>query len=123
MKSLGIHLLVEYYDCDRNIINNKELIKNFMVEAVNVCGATYINSIFYEFNPQGITGIILIAESHLSIHTWPEYKIAIADFFTCGNKTKPIKAFKSLRTNLKSKRYSVIDVKRGFILNFKEKNN
>jgi S-adenosylmethionine decarboxylase len=75
-----------------------------------------IKDSFYQFSPQGISGVVIIAESHISIHTWPEYSFAAVDVFTCGEVIEPIKAVKPLAERLKAKSTSYIELKRGVLL-------
>ncbi|MCD6443029.1 MAG: adenosylmethionine decarboxylase, partial [Thermotogae bacterium] len=84
MKSLGRHLLAEFYDCDPNILRDLETIREYLKEAAEVANATIVNWTFHQFSPQGVSGVVVIAESHLAIHTWPEYRYAAVDLFTCG---------------------------------------
>ena len=84
MEALGRHLLVELFSCDGEILDDLERIEVFMKEAARVSGATIVESVFHRFQPHGISGVVVIAESHLAIHTWPEHDYAAVDFFTCG---------------------------------------
>ena len=83
MNALGKHILAEYYGCDASILNNLGLLEQSMLKAVMKSGATIIDSTFHQFSPQGVSGVIVIAESHMAMHTWPEYCYAAIDFFTC----------------------------------------
>ena len=92
MKILGRHLVVEYSGCDSGILGNADLLEEYLNEAVRKSGATIVRSVFHRYNPQGVSGVVVIAESHISIHTWPEYGYAAVDFFTCGQSVDPHKA-------------------------------
>ena len=85
MNFLGKHSIAEYYDCDRDIINDQNLIEKIMLEAVEISGATLVKTVFHKFSPHGVTGVVVVAESHFSIHTWPEYGYCAVDIFTCGD--------------------------------------
>lgn len=113
MDALGIHVLAEYYDCNAEILNDSRKIELCMNDAAEVAGATVVSSAFHTFNPHGISGVVVIAESHLSIHTWPEYGYAAVDIFTCGEVVDPWKAFARLKESLESTHYSTIEMKRG----------
>ena len=89
MKVLGRHVIVELVDCDRAVLDNLELIREHMLEAARKSGATVVRSVFHRYNPQGVSGVVVIAESHISVHTWPEYGYAAVDFFTCGDSVDP----------------------------------
>jgi S-adenosylmethionine decarboxylase proenzyme len=78
-------------------------------------GATIVASEFHQFNPYGISGMIIISESHLSIHTWPEYGYAAVDIFTCGEVIDPQVAHSILREALQSTQESVIEMRRGVL--------
>ena len=82
MNALGRHILAEFYECDTDILNDAQRIENYMKRAALECGATIVSSTFQTFNPHGVSGVIVIAESHLAIHTWPEYGYAAVDVFT-----------------------------------------
>lgn len=84
-----------------------------MIDAAKLAKATVVEAVFHRFNPHGISGVVVIAESHLSIHTWPEYKYAALDFFTCGEETDPWKAQKHVAKKLKAKNVTCVELKRG----------
>jgi S-adenosylmethionine decarboxylase proenzyme len=113
MKILGRHLVVELSDCNRDILNNLELLESHMNESVRQSGATIVRSVFHRYNPQGVSGVVVIAESHISIHTWPEYGYAAVDFFTCGDTVDPYKAFEYLKRQLGAESSHVSELKRG----------
>jgi S-adenosylmethionine decarboxylase len=111
--SLGRHLLLELHDCSSEILNNLETVKAALVEAAKRAEATIIDVVFHEFNPFGISGVVVIAESHLSIHTWPEYRYAAVDIFSCGDTLKPAEAASYLVEQFQASRASCVEVKRG----------
>ena len=113
MESLGRHLLLELYDCSSEVLDSVESVKTAMVEAAKRAEATVIDVVFHEFNPFGISGVVLIAESHLSIHTWPEYRYAAVDIFSCGDTLKPAEAASYLVEQFGASRASCVEVKRG----------
>ena len=113
LHSLGRHLLLELHDCSSEILNNLETVKAALVEAAKRAEATIIDVVFHEFNPFGISGVVVIAESHLSIHTWPEYRYAAVDIFSCGESLKPGEAASYLVDQFKASRASCVEVKRG----------
>lgn len=113
MKVLGRHLIVEFADCDHAVLDDMAALEEHMNEAVRRSGATIVRSVFHRYNPMGVSGVIVIAESHLSIHSWPEYGYAAVDFFTCGEAVDPYKAFDYMKTMLKSKKLTVTDLRRG----------
>ncbi|MDK2885602.1 MAG: S-adenosylmethionine decarboxylase [Thermosipho sp. (in: thermotogales)] len=113
MKSLGRHIIAEFYDCDNQILDDVEAIEKHMKEAAYETGATIVNSSFHRFLPYGVSGVVVISESHLTIHTWPEYGYAAVDLFTCGDDVDPWKAFAYLKKVLKSQRVHVVEHLRG----------
>lgn len=113
MQALGNHILVEFYDCDKEILNNVSFLETSLNKAAETSGATIVGSHFHTFNPHGVSGVIVIAESHLSIHTWPEYGYAAVDIFTCGDTLEPGKGFQVLKEALKAKNTATIEMKRG----------
>jgi len=114
-KFLGRHLIAELYDCDEEILNNVTEIEYQMTKAAIECGATIVTSTFHRFLPHGVSGAIIISESHLAIHTWPEYKYASLDIYTCGDSVNPWVAFNYLKDAFKSGRQEVIENKNIYI--------
>ena len=115
MKALGRQLMVEFYGCDSVGLNDKNMLRNILREAAIRAGATVITDVFHEFNPHGISGVVVIAESHLAIHTWPEYGFAAVDLFTCGDDITPGTAMDYLKTQLNAEKISIIEMKRGVL--------
>ncbi len=115
MNALGKHLLLELNDCDPTLLNNINIIKSIMLAAANEAGATVLGESFHQFSPQGISGVILIAESHLSIHTWPEHGYAGADIFTCGTRVQPEKAADVIIERMKPRTHSIMLMYRGMV--------
>lgn len=113
MKILGKHLIVELTDCDGSVLNDVTRLERYLNEAVRRSGATIVKSVFHRYNPQGISGVIIIAESHISMHTWPEYNYAALDFFTCGNCVDPYRAFEYMKEKLGAGEASIKELKRG----------
>ncbi|MBF0330003.1 MAG: adenosylmethionine decarboxylase [Nitrospirae bacterium] len=115
MYALGTHLLIELKDCNPEILKNLSMVKEVLVSAAKEAKATIVDVSFHEFNPFGISGMVVIAESHLSIHTWPEYAYAAIDIFTCGDIIKPETAAQYLIERFESRNPSIVEVKRGII--------
>ncbi|ATD54127.1 Putative S-adenosylmethionine decarboxylase proenzyme [Clostridium chauvoei JF4335] len=115
IEQLGRHILVEYYNCDKEILKNHEIIEEYMKQAAIEANATIVTSCFHKFNPWGVSGAVIIQESHLTIHTWPEYGYASVDLFTCGDSVNPWIGFKYLEEVLKSERSESTEVARGLV--------
>jgi len=115
LKALGKHLLLELNGCDHKLLNDISFIKETMLAAAKESGATVLGESFHQFSPQGVSGVIIIAESHLTVHTWPEHGYAGADIFTCGTRVKPEKAAKVIIARLKPDTHSIILMERGII--------
>lgn len=88
MTSLGVQWTADLYGCDRALLDDRAQIGAFMLEAARVAGATILSSQFHTFAPQGVSGVVIISESHLAIHTWPELGYAAVDLFTCGDRLR-----------------------------------
>jgi S-adenosylmethionine decarboxylase proenzyme len=114
LKTKGRHLLVEYRGCDAGLLNDRDFIENVMRQAASVAGATEVGAIFRDFNPQGVSGVVVVEESHLSIHTWPEYGYAAVDFYTCGD-CEPEAAQRYLGERLSAACTEVMKVERGLL--------
>ena len=117
MQALGRHVLLELFDCDAEAINSLEIVKTSMVEAARRAQATIVDAVFHEFNPFGISGVVVIAESHLAIHTWPEYRYAAVDVFSCGDVLQPEVAVDYLVEQFSAARASVVELQRGILMN------
>lgn len=121
MYALGTHLLVELRECNTEILKNLEKVRNALVSAAKEAKATIVDVSFHEFNPFGISGVVVIAESHLTIHTWPEYDYAAIDIFTCGDIIKPEVAASFLIKQFECKNPSIVEMKRGILSHENEK--
>lgn len=115
MHALGTHLLVELKNCNSKILNDLKKIEEILVTAAKEAKATIIESRFHKFSPFGISGVVVIAESHLTIHTWPEYGYAAVDIFTCGETLQPSVAASYIVAKLQSKNPSLVEMKRGLL--------
>jgi S-adenosylmethionine decarboxylase len=113
MKALGRHILAEIYECDPSILNDKEEIKKIMIDSALYAGAEIREVAFHKFSPQGVSGVVVISESHLTIHTWPEFGYAAVDVFTCGDKINPWDACNYMTEKFNAKRMTATEVKRG----------
>lgn len=107
--------MVELRDCNSDVLKDLNRVKNALVSAAREAQATIIDISFHEFSPFGISGMVIIAESHLSIHTWPEYGYAAVDIFTCGDLIKPEVAAAYLIKEFGSKSPSIVELKRGIL--------
>ncbi len=116
MRNLGRHLILEFYGCPKEILDSVEHIRDALTKAAEEANATVLSNTFHKFTPQGITGVVVISESHLSIHTWPEYGYAAVDIFTCGNHTDPWAAYEILVRSLKPRKVTVTEMKRGILV-------
>ena len=115
MNALGKHLLLELQGCSEEVLDDVGFLRDAMLSAANECGATVVGESFHQFSPQGVSGVVVIAESHLFIHTWPEYGYAAADIFTCGNSVQPETAAQVLLRKLGSKNHSMVEMRRGIL--------
>ena len=121
MASLGRHIIVEYYDCAPEALNDVVHIEKSMEGAAKDAGATIINSTFHHFSPYGVSGVVVIQESHLAIHTWPEYGYASVDLFTCGGTVDPWVSYQVLKEAFKAGHGSAIGLQRGEMALLKRK--
>ncbi len=110
---LGRHILVEYYNCNSDILKDHKKIEELLNEAAVLSGATVVTSTFHHFNPWGVSGAVIISESHLTIHTWPEFGYAAVDLFTCGDKVNPWIGFDFLEKNLDAEKSESYELSRG----------
>lgn len=113
MIALGRHIIAELYGCDLEKIDDVSFVEQCMLAAADKAGATVINSTFHHFSPYGVSGVIVIQESHFSIHCWPEYGYASIDIYTCGETVDPWIAYEYLKTEFKASHGSTIELNRG----------
>jgi S-adenosylmethionine decarboxylase len=111
---LGRHVLAEIYDCSYDILNDVQKVEQMMVNAALEAGAEIREVVFHKFSPQGVSGVVVISESHLAIHTWPELGYAAVDVFTCGERVDPWDACNYLSKMFKAGYVEATEVKRGF---------
>jgi S-adenosylmethionine decarboxylase len=109
---VGVHYILEIYECPSAVLNNLTYIMESLRGAVKVAGATLLNEVSHQFSPQGVTALMLLAESHISIHTWPESGYAAIDVFTCGSHTMPDMACAHLVDKLQAKRHLLFKMPR-----------
>ncbi|RJX29937.1 MAG: adenosylmethionine decarboxylase [Desulfarculus sp.] len=115
MKSLGSHLILELYHCPAALLDDPRHVSQVMTRAVEASGATLIQPFFHQFAPQGVSGVIIISESHFSIHTWPEYGYAALDIFTCGDCIDMHAAAESLRRGFRAGAMQKMMLSRGLL--------
>jgi S-adenosylmethionine decarboxylase len=111
--SLGSHLLIELFDCDETTIRQEVSVGDAMLRAAEDSEATVVTSSFHEFKPYGVSGAVIIQESHYTIHTWPEHRYAAVDLFYCGGTIHVEKAIDVLKTRFKPGRIKFLVVRRG----------
>jgi S-adenosylmethionine decarboxylase len=93
MTVIGKHIIAELYGVEKELISHEDSVRGIIERVVNESGLTKVGSLYKQFNPHGVTGMVLITESHISVHTWPEYKTVNLDIFTCGSPEKAERAF------------------------------
>jgi len=109
----GKHILAEYFECECTYLDSEPTIRELMLEAASISGSTIVGDIFHHFSPHGVTGVVVIAESHLAIHTWPEFRYASVDIFTCGSHLDPWAGFEYLKESLQSRKSVSKEIIRG----------
>jgi len=112
LKTIGRHLIAEFYGCNAGILDDTERIRIAMLSAASAVGATVVGEVFHRFSPQGVSGSVVIAESHLSIHTWPETGYVAVDIYTCGG-LDPRPGFRHLGAALAAQSCRVQEIVRG----------
>ena len=115
LETLGRHILVEFYNCNEEKLKNPDYVDSVMTEAARIAKATIVQSVFHHFNPYGVSGAVIISESHLAIHTWPEYGYAAIDIFTCGDTINPWTAFDYLEKAFEADKSESTEMPRGIV--------
>lgn len=113
MKALGRQILVEFYDCNSDVINDVSQVESILIEGTRASKASIISHNFHKFSPHGVSGTVVIAESHVAIHTWPEYNYAAVDIFTCGETIDPWIIQDYIKTAFEAQNVSSMELKRG----------
>jgi S-adenosylmethionine decarboxylase len=111
--TIGSHWILEMYDCPAEVINDLELVRTALRDAAKVARSTLLHEAAHSFEPQGVTALGLLADSHISVHTWPELGYAAADVFTCGEDARPREACEYLARVLRAGRQQLRHVPRG----------
>jgi len=96
------------------------MLQEMLLEAARRAGATVVEKAFHQFNPYGVSGVVIIAESHLFIHTWPEHGYAAVDIFTCGDQVRAEMAAEWLAEKMESRNFTMIELRRGVMATAKE---
>ncbi len=112
MASVGKHCILELYGCPSETLNDKDLIVKVLRQSAERAGATWLGEVAHRFDPQGVTALGLLAESHISIHTWPEIGYAAADVFTCGASCDPALACELLAQAMGAERHTMTTLPR-----------
>lgn len=113
-KVLGEHYIIEFFGCEGELTERLK-VEEILMEAVKQSGAKMIGSFFHQFKPYGVSGVIIIEESHLSIHTWPEYGYAAVDYFFCASYVDFDKALKVMTDHFKPSEVLVKKMERGVL--------
>ena len=106
-------MLVELRDCDADALDDLQNVESTLIDTARRIGATIIGHAFHQFSPQGVTGVVIIAESHICIHTWPEHGYAAVDIFTCGDTSRLDEATRHIAEAFRSQDWSVVTLQRG----------
>lgn len=116
MEALAKHVVLELNGCNRERLCDVDLLKHTLLAAADEAGATVVDHSFHVFPPyDGISGVVVVLESHLSVHTWPEHGYAAVDVFTCGTSVRPEKAVDLLVRELEPEDWSTVELKRGLL--------
>ena len=107
----GIHILADFWFCKK--VEKKSEIKKILITASKEAKAIPLETYVYKFKPQGLTGVVLLSESHIAIHTWPEIGYIAIDIFTCGDKSMPERALQYLKKEFSPKKIKIKKSKRG----------
>ncbi|MHB1666048.1 adenosylmethionine decarboxylase [Thiomonas sp.] len=115
MRFLGKQLIAELYGCDERLLSDADAVRVAMLEAASRARCTIVTQAFHHFSPYGVSGAVIVAESHLTIHTWPEYGYAAVDVFTCGDSADPELALAFLKEALGAATISATELRRGAV--------
>lgn len=115
MMNVGFHIIAELYGCPEEKISRVGPIRDILNRTVEQSQLTKVGQSFYQFMPSGVTGVILLSSSHISVHTWPEYKYVSLDIFSCAGEKKARRAFELIKKELLPQKVSYQEFERGGI--------
>ena len=121
MQGLGRHVLAEVYGCEFHILNDLDRIREILVSAALSAGAEVRETAFHRFSPQGVSGVVVISESHMAVHTWPELGYAALDVFTCGDRVDPWVAVDAIVKDCGATHVTASEIKRGIFTRSQER--
>ena len=110
---VGSHYLLELFDCPTEKINDERFVRSCLVEAIGLARLSLVEMVSHSFHPHGLTMVVLLKESHLSFHSWPEYGYVAIDLFTCGLNSEPEAACDYLARVLEASRFDRQKIRRG----------
>ena len=113
LKYAGVHLVADFWNVES--IESSEALKKVLIKAAKIANSTPLDISIHKFSPQGITGVVLLAESHIAIHSWPEYQYIAIDIFTCGEKSAPQKALDYLKKTFQPQKVEIKKIRRGIV--------
>jgi len=115
MIELGWHIIAELNGVDPKILDDEKFLVKALKTAAESAGLTILGVKTHKFNPQGVSVVVVVAESHIFIHTWPEHRYAALDIFTCKSEESTWKAYRVILEKLKPSNTQVIMLKRGIV--------
>lgn len=115
MQFLGRQILVEFHQCSPGLLGDAARLRDILREAIRRSGATILHETAHEFSPQGVSVVVVLAESHAAIHTWPEHGYASLDVFTCGDTVEPWAIEQYVQEQFKAGQVFSAELKRGLI--------
>jgi S-adenosylmethionine decarboxylase len=116
MNALGRQILAEIHGCDSKVLNDITSVEEIMVQAALKAGAEVREVAFHKFSPQGVSGVVVISESHLAVHTWPEHGYAAVDVFTCGDSVNPWDACNYIVEQFRAQNFTASETLRGVLV-------
>ena len=115
MTHLGYQTLIELYGCSAELIDDENVVKKILLDLTDVVELTVVNSLIHHFSPIGVSCVIIIEESHIAVHTWPEYNYVAIDFFTCNQQYDIQQGIDYLREKFEAKKVEIKEIRRGVI--------
>ena len=113
MEHVGTHCILELHECSQDLLDDPQFVASALAKATRLGLSTLLKQVTHHFHPHGVTVLGLLAESHISIHTWPEHRYAAADVFTCGEEAKPQRACQYLIEAFGAVRHHMVVIGRG----------
>lgn len=114
-KVKGTHFIFDLYGCNFELLNDRTLLEDILLKSADAASMEVLHSHFHEFEPHGITGLVLLSTSHISVHTWPEHGYGAFDVFSCSDSEQTMRAVEYITDKISHERKEISKIERGYV--------